>query len=467
MTCDGPADAVSRYRAKLQQLARRDYGVENLPDDDPLSDAFRSLIEQMEADREKRKRLDDIVVHVNSGLLLDEILDNIYRDFRSLLPYDRIGLSLVEDEGRTVRAVWAKSDVTPLKLARGFSAPMANSSLEDVLRSRKPRIIDDLEEYLRDKPRSQSTRLIVDEGFRSSLTCPLVLNGKAIGFIFFTSLQPHTYVNCHVEDFLRVADHVSAAVEKGRLASELVQNRKLLERQNEGLRNLNATKNTFLGMAAHDLRGPIGFAKMAAERILAGDTTMLPESRQSLLRDIVKQSSQMLALLNDLLDISHIESGTLQLHPVPVVMSDFLKETVERHARLAEPKQIRVEMVSTPPGTVRADPFRLRQIMDNLISNAVKYSPAGCLVLVRAFRTGVFWQVEVQDQGPGFTEIDRQQLFTAFARLSAQPTGGEKVTGLGLAITRRLVEAHRGSIDVRSEPGKGAIVHVTLPAAEA
>ncbi len=466
MTDDDSADAILRCRENLERLARGAFTLEKHPDGDSLGEAVGVLACRLRQEREKRARLDDIILRINSGLFLDEILDCIYRDFKALIPYDRIGLSFVEDEEKTVRAYWAKSDACSLKLVNSFSAPLAGSSLEEVLRTGKPRILNDLEDYLRNKPQSQSTRFIVEEGFRSSLTCPLMLSGKAVGFIFFTSLRPHTYVNVHVDDYLRVANHVSVAVEKGRLASDLAESHALLERQNGKLLKLSEVKNTFLGMATHDLRGPIGFAKMAAEQILAGGATMPAETRETRLRDIVSQSAQMLALLNDLLDISQIESGTFQLHPVSVALADFLRETVKRHARLAEPKGTRVELEPVLPGAVRADPFRLRQIMDNLISNAVKYSPPGSLVLVRAAQSAGSWQVEVQDQGPGFTTADKRQLFEDFVHLSAEPTGGEKGTGLGLAITRRMVEAHGGAIGVQSEPGYGATFHVSLPSAE-
>jgi signal transduction histidine kinase len=107
--------------------------------------------------------------------------------------------------------------------------------------------------------------------------------------------------------------------------------------------------------------------------------------------------------------------------------------------------------------------LRLRQVVDNLISNAVKYSPPGSQVWVRAERTSDGWRIHVKDQGPGITPQDRQRLFQDFARLSAKPTGGEKSTGLGLAITHRVVAAHGGQIGVDSEPGLGADFWFTLP----
>ena len=171
----------------------------------------------------------------------------------------------------------------------------------------------------------------------------------------------------------------------------------------------------------------------------------------------------MLVLINDLLDVTQIESGKLVLNKVSIELQNFLAESVSRHAALATPKGTRVLLDDCPAGTVMADPRRLRQVMDNLISNGVKYSPPGSAVRVSAQSTPLEWRVAVQDQGPGITEKDRRRLFQDFARLSAQPTGGEKSTGLGLAITRRVVQAHSGQIGVDSEPGRGASFWFTLP----
>jgi signal transduction histidine kinase len=114
-------------------------------------------------------------------------------------------------------------------------------------------------------------------------------------------------------------------------------------------------------------------------------------------------------------------------------------------------------------GQVYADPRRLRQVMDNLLTNAVKFSPPGSQVSVSAGRTGSTWSVRVRDQGPGIGELDRQRIFQAFSRLNTRPTGGEKGTGLGLAISRWIIEAHGGEIGVISNPGQGAEFWFTLP----
>jgi signal transduction histidine kinase len=131
---------------------------------------------------------------------------------------------------------------------------------------------------------------------------------------------------------------------------------------------------------------------------------------------------------------------------------------------LANPKGMHVELRAPAEGAIHADPLRLRQVLDNLISNAVKFSPKGSTVTVVAERSGTDWKISVRDEGPGLKEADRASLFQEFSKLSARPTGGEKSTGLGLAIVKQVVLAQGGTIDVDSTPGKGATFWFTLPA---
>jgi signal transduction histidine kinase len=174
----------------------------------------------------------------------------------------------------------------------------------------------------------------------------------------------------------------------------------------------------------------------------------------------------MLTLLGDILDVTQIESGKLELELQYVSIQDFLHDIIKVHKNLAKPKGTSIELDCDEKGKVFADPLRMRQVMDNLLSNAIKYSPAGSKVLVKCYRKGNEWHFEVSDTGPGILPKDRNRLFQDFARLSARPTGGEKSTGLGLAISKRVVEAHGGKIGVESEPGKGSIFWFTLPSEE-
>ncbi len=247
------------------------------------------------------------------------------------------------------------------------------------------------------------------------------------------------------------------------LQRELAKKNAEQEALNRELQHLNELKNTFLGMAAHDLRGPLANIKLAAGFLLESTDFQLNADYRQLLEDIVSQARYMLVLVADLLDVTQIETGKLELKCTSVDVADFLTEAVQRQAQIATAKGTNVLLRPVPAGQMWADPIRLRQVIDSLISNAVKFSPPGSTVLVSADHTPRHWRLNVEDEGPGITHEDRQYLFQDFARLSARPTGGEASTGLGLAISRRVVEAHGGQIGVDTVPGQGSNFWFTLP----
>ncbi len=480
-------ESFRQWIEAIRKLAAGDYtGVQSLPGLEDksglkigpdgagyLGEALKELAQVLQSRAGLQQKLGTIAARFNVGLLLEEILENVYQDFRDMIPYNRIGLALLEDEGRVVRSRWAKSDRPEIRISPGYAAPMEGSSLQEVLLTGRPRILNDLVDYLEKKPSSDSTRRIVEEGLRSSLTCPLIASGKPVGFIFFTSADPNTYSSLHVETFQNIADQLSVVVERGRLISELAVQKAAFQTQNEELRRLNELKNTLLGVAAHDLRTPIGNIQMGTLLLIDRESWQSPEDRlaflETFLPTLERQTRHMLNLLDDLLDISTIEAGKLFLEREELDLHSFLSDLVERHAQMAMPKGTGVLLTGGLSGQeaadsrVYADPNRLAQVMDNLISNAVKYSPPGSTVRVSAERNQDGWRFSVQDEGPGISDGDQERLFQNFSRLSTRPTGGEKSTGLGLAITRRVVEAHGGQVGVISSPGEGATFWFTLP----
>jgi len=391
------------------------------------------------------------------------VKEKLNKDFRKFIPYNRIGFALVDKDKQTVRAHWAASDQPMVRLEIGYEAPLKGSSLEKIIQTGQPRILNDLQKYLQNKPESESTRLVVEEGMRSSLTCPLVANSVPVGFMFFSSISPQTYKDIHTDTFQRIAAQLSVILEKGRLVSQLADQKKQIEIQNAELKRLDELKNKFLGIAAHDLRNPIANIQMIANMLLSKSLPISMEEAQDYINDIRIQSEYMLTLLGDILDVTQIESGKLELEPQFVSIQDFLHSILKVHQNLAQPKGTTIKLDCDEKGKVFADPLRMRQVMDNLLSNAVKYSPAGSTVLVKCYRKDKEWHFEVTDTGPGILPKDRDRLFQDFGRLSSIPTGGEKSTGLGLAISKRVVEAHGGKIGVESEPGKGSLFWFTLP----
>ena len=167
---------------------------------------------------------------INMGLLLEEVMDKAYATLKSVLPYDRLGVALLERDGQVVRARWEKADYPDLMLRRGYAGAMNGSSLQAIIASGEPRIINDLAAYLAQHPSSDSTHLMVAEGIRSSLTCPLISVGKPVGFMFFSSLAPDTYKGLHVDVFKLIAGHLSVVVEKSNLYQQILEEKEKSER---------------------------------------------------------------------------------------------------------------------------------------------------------------------------------------------------------------------------------------------
>ena len=235
-----------------------------------------------------------------------------------------------------------------------------------------------------------------------------------------------------------------------------------LAESNEKLTALNNEKTEFLGMAAHDLRNPlsviIGFAELLAlER----------ESRiVDMARDIGKGGARMLALVNDLLDANAIEAGTYARRLERCDLSALTRQCLDGHHAAAERKHI--SLIWSEGGTywVQADPKAALQILDNLLSNALKYSPFEREIHIRIEEHPEWCEWAVQDSGPGISEEEQKLLFRKHTKLSARPTGGEPSVGLGLSIVKRLAEAMQGEITCHSKLGVGSTFALRLQRAE-
>ena len=242
---------VSLYRQAAEALRKGQFDVEiPIGDADEVSElgkALRALAETLKAQSDRSAMLARITQRINEGLLIDEVLDHIYENFFSLIPYDRIGLALLEEGQEVVRAYWARSEANEIRLPLGYSAGLAGSSLEDIIRTGQPRILNDLEAYLERHPDSESTRLIVEEGIRSSLTCPLVVKNQPVGFLFFSSMKANTYSESHQELFLQITDQLAMTLEKGRIYQELLEITEELREARDALETA-ATRDSLTGL---------------------------------------------------------------------------------------------------------------------------------------------------------------------------------------------------------------------------
>lgn len=232
----------------------------------------------------------------------------------------------------------------------------------------------------------------------------------------------------------------------------------------EQLSRADAAKNRFLGMAAHDLRGPLASIRGLAEFLRDGVVGDLTADQLDLVNTIHGASQSMLRMVNELLDVATIESGELKIDPEKHNLAELIEKSVYLANIEAAKKNTRISFAAPEvPPYPSIDSAKIQQVVDNLLSNAAKYSPPGSSITVELRRDSDVCIFGVKDQGPGIPENERDKLFKDFGRLSVKPTGGEKSTGLGLAICRKIVEAHRGTILAENLPGGGAEFRVSLP----
>ncbi len=285
-------------------------------------------------------------------------------------------------------------------------------------------------------------------------------------------------LNSGATDYLlkdeNIQDTVTLSVEKSlekyrlkkqniQLLEDLAVKNRELEDSNKELLYLNNLKNKFLGIAAHDLRNPLTSIRGLSEILIGEAFGPLTAEQEEYLTIINTTSDEMLSLVNDLLDVSVIESGKLELRTALGSLKDTLEERVKMIRVIADRKGILIESNLAPVPNVVFDSNRISQVIDNLVSNAIKFSPSNSTIHITLAEAGNGVRVSVRDEGPGIPAEERARLFGEFQRLSAQPTAGEKSTGLGLAIVKKIIDAHQGVLEVESEVGKGSIFSFTMP----
>lgn len=251
---------------------------------------------------------------------------------------------------------------------------------------------------------------------------------------------------------------------------ERLRNIELAEANNR-LETLNREKNEFLGIAAHDLKNPLGAIKLASDFLNSHADSVSPADIRELSGDILRTSSYMFSIISNLLDINALESGKIAVTLAPANIGELVQFVIENYRQRASNKSI--ELVYTSPGIpvmALADTYRLREVLENLLSNAIKFSPQHRSIeigisTVQSSQGTTAAQISIRDHGPGISPDDMKKLFGKFQKLDARPTNGEDSTGLGLSIVKKLMELMNGSVRCESTLGDGATFFVELPAA--
>jgi signal transduction histidine kinase len=265
--------------------------------------------------------------------------------------------------------------------------------------------------------------------------------------------------------------HDDAAADDARIVlalsgvnSELANTQRELARKNAELSAAVQEKNQLLGIAAHDLRNPLGVIAGIAELLTEELGPSLSQENLELFSRVATSAAFMVELIDDLLDYSRVEAGRLDLQLQPVKIADLIRQNIAFNLLLANKKGIELRF-ETPDSLpfLMLDTRRMQQVLNNLISNALKFSNPGSTITVALKDAGAAVTIAIFDQGQGIPHDELDKLFQPFSSTSTVSTANEKSTGLGLAIVRRIVEAHGGHIHVESELGRGSTFIVSLP----
>jgi signal transduction histidine kinase len=383
---------------------------------------------------------------LGSSLEVDQAFGAFIRELRGLIEFDRVTIVLVEGGRAEVMAVAGRG--TDTVFPPGSARPVRGSVLEEVLEGR-----------LVYRPAMEPDRYPEEEdllalGLQSRLLAPLPVGPRTIGMLGLVRAEQDAFS----------PEEIELVAVLGRLVATAVQNIRAYEAERttaDELRRLSALRADFVSLVSHELRSPMAAVIGAARTLQERWRELSAEQRQSFLELIGDETSRLADLIGDVLDTSRIEAGTFSFTFSDVDLAELMRDVVAAADLAQDEVRVTAQVNGTLP-RVRGDRIRLRQVVQNLVDNAVKYSPTGAEVRVTAATDDAHVQVAVEDTGPGIPLADQKVIFDKFGRAAVD--GGTKPgTGLGLFIARSIAEAHGGSLDVDSAPAQGSVFTLELP----
>ncbi len=378
-----------------------------------------------------------------SSLDMREAFGSFIRELQGLVPFDRAAIVLAE--GGLARVIATAGLGAETVFPAGMDWPLDDSVTEDVLDGQTV-----LQRDLAQEPKTDVGPL-VELGLHSRLAAPLLVGARAIGMLSLTRRDRDAFD----------PEEVELVSLLGRLVGTAVQNIRVYEAERqtvEELRRLSALRADFVSLVSHELRSPMAAVIGAAQTLRVRWRELGAEQRDAFLALIADETDRLSALIADVLDASRIEAGTFSFAFSDVDVAELVRGSVAAAGVGQDEVGIRAQLDGPLP-VVRGDRERLRQVLSNLIDNAVKYSEAGASVEVWVRLRNDVVRIEVRDRGPGIALEQQKLIFEKFGRARGHRPG----TGLGLFIARSIAEAHGGTLDVVSALGEGATFVLELP----
>jgi signal transduction histidine kinase len=384
---------------------------------------------------------------LSSSLDLDEAFSAFIRELRGLVPFHRTAIVLAEeDRARVIATAGEQADEV---MPPGTQIGLEDNLLAELLAAGRTIYRRDMAEAeYAEEPR------LVALGLRSRVAAPLLVGARTIGLISVGRSEPDGFAEEEIELLSLL----------GRLVASAVQNIRAYESERrtvDELRRLSALRADFVSLVSHEMRGPMAAVIGASHTLQERWPELQPGQREAFLALIADETSRLAGLIGDVLDTSRIDAGTFSYRFGEVDVASLVRDSVTT-ASLAQDDVPVVASVPAAVPPVRGDGERLRQVLGNLIDNAIKYSRPGQPVDVKLVPLTRNIAVSVADRGPGIDPKDHHVIFEKFGRVSG--VGSKPGSGLGLYIARSIVEAHGGTLEVFSARGRGATFTLTLPA---
>ncbi len=414
---------------------------------------LRFRLQRQSQELEGLNRLSRLLTSTDST---EQVIAEAVQILTSLVACERMVVLLHDDESNSLVAHQSAIGVEQDGLATlevGLGEPSLVSS---VFRTNTPLMSNDVED---DAWVGSYLRNVLDA--RSLLAVPLTAGPRAIGVLLAVNPRRGRFTDEDLRFVALLGSRIGGVIET---SSARDRERALLQR----LREADRTKSEFVSMLAHELKGPMTTIQGFGHALQQQWDTIDADRRQQILRILTKETERLARLVTDLLDVSRMEAGTLRYELEPMSLHELVDTIVSMHPSLHATHAIVAEIPDDLP-KVMGDRDRLRQVLLNLLTNATRYSPEGTTITISAEPIedidGRRVQVSVSDEGIGIAPEDRERIFSKFAMLP-KPSWVKKGTGLGLYITRGIVEAHGGRIWVRSDAGRGSTFYFTLRLAE-
>jgi signal transduction histidine kinase len=409
---------------------------------------LRELVAELRA-------LGEVTQAVNSSVDLETVLTTIVAKATQLSGIEAGAIYVFDDSEQEfqLRATYGLDVATVAELRRSHIRIGQTGISEAVERGMPIQVAD-----IQNDP-TVTLDVIVRAGFRALLYVPLLGTEKIVGALVVRRKQPGEFARSTIELLQTFAAQSVLAIQNARLFSEVAD-------KSAALAVASSNKSQFLSSMSHELRTPLNAIIGLTEMMVTNAARFGTEKALEPLRRVNAAGTHLLSLINEILDLSKIEAGKLELNPEPVDLARLIDEVIGTAGQLAEKNKNRLTIEAQEKvGALNADPMRLKQILLNLLSNACKFTKEGEVTLrVRKVADGRDWiELAVADTGIGLTAEQQAKLFQEFTQadsLTARRYGG---TGLGLALSRKLARMMGGDVTVASEAGKGSVFTVRLP----